>query len=502
MKFLIKFLPFLVIVILSYWAIRPFFVPGFFPMHDDTQVARVFEMNKSLGDGLFPVRFVADLGYNFGYPLFNFYAPLAYYVGGLAAFFTDALTATKIMMVLGVMLAGVFMYLFAKEFWGRGGGLIATLLYLYAPYHALDMYVRGDVAEFWAYAFIPLLFYGLWKAYKERTWTFVILGSLGYAGIILSHNLTGMMVTPFALVFGFFLYLAARSEKKLYKPYYPLLILLIGILLSAFYWLPVFGEMKYTNVLSQVGGGADYKDHFVCPIQLWDSPWGFGGSTPTCVDGLSFKIGKAHIVLFFVSLISVFFLRKNPSASSGQVKFWFAAVSVISLLVAVFLTLAQSRFIWDSLDQMAFLQYPWRFLIVVSFFISFLGGSIIFLGRRFISSKLLLAGFVGFVSAVIIYVNHDAFFTQTVVDKTASDYTNDYTLRWTTSIISDEYMPKNFIKPRIPQEVPEQRIQPTEDVEILSLSQKTQEIKAQVKAKVKTDMLIKQAYFPGWHVFI
>ncbi|HSA83405.1 MAG TPA: hypothetical protein VLF20_00780, partial [Patescibacteria group bacterium] len=81
MNILKKMSPLLLVLGLSYWAVAPFFLPGFFPMHDDTQVARVFEMHKALIDGQFPVRWVADLGYHYGYPIFNFYAPLAYYIG-------------------------------------------------------------------------------------------------------------------------------------------------------------------------------------------------------------------------------------------------------------------------------------------------------------------------------------------------------------------------------------------------------------------------------------
>ncbi len=77
-----KYIPFVFIILLSFWAIKPLLNNGFFPMHDDTQVARVYEMKKALADGVFPVRWSQDLGYGYGYPIFNFYAPLAYYVGG------------------------------------------------------------------------------------------------------------------------------------------------------------------------------------------------------------------------------------------------------------------------------------------------------------------------------------------------------------------------------------------------------------------------------------
>src|SRR3990167_1872112 len=93
------------VLLLSLWVIKPLFVNGFFPMHDDTQVARVFEMGKALRDGMFPVRWVPDLGYGYGYPIFNFYAPLSYYFGGfLTLLGFDALLATKIMMAVGILL--------------------------------------------------------------------------------------------------------------------------------------------------------------------------------------------------------------------------------------------------------------------------------------------------------------------------------------------------------------------------------------------------------------
>src|SRR5436189_5911868 len=107
-----------VIIIFSFWAIKPLFMPGFFPMHDDVQVVRVFEMGRALKDGMFPVRWVNDLGYGYGYPIFNFYAPLAYYIGGFFIAFThDALLATKITMMVGILFAGISMYFLARKFW-------------------------------------------------------------------------------------------------------------------------------------------------------------------------------------------------------------------------------------------------------------------------------------------------------------------------------------------------------------------------------------------------
>ncbi|HVF69971.1 MAG TPA: hypothetical protein VNA13_05420, partial [Xanthomonadales bacterium] len=499
--------------------------PGFFPMHDDTQVARVFEMHKSLSDGMFPVRWVADLGYGYGYPIFNFYAPLAYYIGALFIFLGfNALVATKIMIGLGIILAGVFMYIFAREFWGKTGGVISAALYVYAPYHALNTYVRGAVTELWAYALIPLTFFSIYKLFfdlrvyasleqkskiknqkskiKQDIWFWVCLTAISYAAIIISHNLTAMMVTPFIFLFATFLYIKLRTADTIHKPYFIFLGLLIGIFLSAFYWLPVLFEMKFTDVLSVVGGGSDYKDHFACHTQLWSSPWGFAGSGPGCVDGFSLMIGKLHIVLGIISLIVFPFLFKKDKN-----KFYICLIFLILLLLSIFLTLKESRFIWDALPHMAFFQFPWRFLVTVSFFISFFGGAIFWLLVNIGLPKYILgpANWITctVVIAAIIIINADVFTPQKFISVKTADYTSKDTLNWKISKISDEYMPKGFFKPLRSIDVPKRKFELTDkNLKISSIDEKTQQIRATVIAPEKTTIYVNVAYFPGWHVFV
>ncbi|MBI2420750.1 MAG: hypothetical protein HYV38_01570 [Candidatus Levybacteria bacterium] len=429
----------ILILILSFWAIRPLFTPGFFPIHDDTQVARIFEMGKMLKSGVFPVRWVPDLGYGYGYPIFNFYAPLAYYAGGIFMLLGfDALLATKIMMALGVVLAGLSMYLLAKEFFGKLGGLISGLFYVYAPYHAVDIYVRGDVAEFYAYAFIPIMFLGI---YKKS----ILMGSIGFAAIILSHNLTAMMVTPFLLVAILINYYVAFKEKKSFIINPSSLILVLGLALSAFYWIPALLEMKNTNVLSQIGGGADFRDHFVCIPQLWDSLWGFGGSVAGCIDGLSFKIGKLHIIGSLTALILMFIAMRNKNYNNYR---YYILLVFAGFLISVFLMLDVSRFVWEAIPIMAFFQYSWRFLILASFFSSLLAGYIIWFLKKpatYLSAIILIF--------FLLFYNLKLFNPQAILSKTSEDYTSKRSLKWVASKISDEFLPPNFNKPKSEYEV-------------------------------------------------
>ena len=199
-----RLLGLVVVLLISYVIVRPLLSAGYFPMHDDTQVARVVVMGRALREGQFPVRWVSDLGYGYGYPIFNFYGPLPYYVGGaIHAAGVSGLVATKIMMALGLVLAGVTMYLALSHMVGVSAGMVGAALYMFAPYHAVQAYVRGAVGEYWALVFLPLILWGFWR--KN-----ILVGALGIAGLVVSHTILGYA----GMVFVLFAFLATKMQKQ------------------------------------------------------------------------------------------------------------------------------------------------------------------------------------------------------------------------------------------------------------------------------------------------
>ena len=502
MKYLKQSLPLIFIFLLSLVSIIPFFHSGFFPMPDDTQVARVYEMAKGLTDGMFPVRWSADLGYGFGYPMFNFYDPLPYYIGGIVETVgVNALLATKTMMVLGVLLAGVSMYFLGKEFWGKSGGILSALFYVYAPYHAVDLYVRGDVAEFWAYAFIPLIFLGFWKIYKEEKWRYVVLAGISFALIVISHNLTAMMVSPFLILFAAYLILKAKKKRV---TLYLLATFIVGALLAAFYWLPAISEMQYTNVNSLIGGGSNFRDHFVCLSQLWTSPWGYGGSTKGCVDGLSFMIGKYHILLslcLFIFASTALILRRYFDAFSKE-KLVILVLSFVGFLISIFFTLQISQPIWELIRPMAFLQYPWRFLLMIVFFASFISGSLFWVMGKLIKGKTILIAAIVLLSCLLVLISVKFFVPEKYLPVSSQYYTNAYALQWKTSKISDEYMPKDFQRPQSQDGIANFSGLNSRNSKLISVSKKTQTITLTINASNDEKIILPLAFFPSWHVYL
>jgi len=502
MKILKNLLPIVFVLIFSVFTILPFLRSGFFPIHDDTQVARVYEMAKGLSDTMLPVRWSTDLGYGFGYPIFNFYDPLPYYIGGIIEIVGfNALLATKIMMALGVISAGVSMYFLAKEFWSKSGGILSALFYMYAPYHALDIYVRGDVAEFWAYAFVPLVFLGLWKICKEERWRYVILSAISFAFIVISHNLTALMVSPFLVLFVLYLTLKARNRRVIS---YLLSAFIIAVLLSAFYWLPAILEMQYTNVSSLIGGGSNFRDHFVCLSQLWTSPWGYGGSTKGCVDGLSFMIGKYHILL--ASFLSVFallalFLRRYFNSFSRE-KLIILVLAFLGFLISIFFTLQISQPVWELLRPMAFLQYPWRFLLLIVFFASFISGALFWVMENLVKKKIVTISLLILLSGFLVLVSMKFFVPEKYLQVDSQYYTNAYALQWRTSKISDEYLPKDFKRPQTQNGLANFANLNSNNNKLVSVNKKTQSINLTINAAKTGNITVPLAYFPAWHAYV
>lgn len=503
--FLISAFVLLVGILLCIPAIQPILKGGLFPIHDDTQVVRVYEMYKSLKGGMFPVRWVEDLGYGFGYPIFNFYAPLAYYVGAFGMFAgLNLISATQLMFIFGALLAFVTMYLFIRSLLGQIPGFVAGVLYLYFPYHAVNIYIRGAVGELYAYAFLPLVLWGLVKLFElfqdkhakfEKSLKWIVVASIGIALVAISHNLTLYMLGLILVVFMGLTVVLSKNRKSLIGSY--IFSLILGGMLASFYIIPAALESSYTNVSSQVGGGADYPDHFVCIKQLYESQWGFGGSVVGCTDGLSFKIGKINVLLFIVSFALFIFATLRKQKEEHNVT---EVISYILFGLSIFLLLPISKFLWDVIPGMEFIQYPWRFLNFVGLFFSIIVGFFVYRLTQYSKFAPIIAAAV--IIAATLFFNVKLFVPQSFTDKTVSEYVYQPDIRLRVSKISDEYMPKGFVKPKTEDEISMQTIEIKGKGVVDSFDRNTKSITSTVTLESPSQVKYYLAYFPTWNFYV
>jgi len=370
-----RYLWLLAVVLFTIPAFVTLLKPGINKIQDDMQYFRIYEMNKCFEDGQIPCRWVPDMGYGYGYPLFNYYPPLPYYVGEIFHLIGFSyINSIKILFILGLLFSGIFAYLLGKELWGEYGGLVVSAFYLYAPYHAVDVYVRGALNEFWGLVFFPAVFWVVLKIIKEEKRNFVPLLAFFFGLLLLSHNLMAFFISPFLALWAIFL---IWYFKKSWKIIWRLVLGAIwGIGLSAFFSFPVIFEKKFVHVETMFIGYFNYLAHFATVKQLFFSRfWGYGPSVWGPEDGMAFPIGQIHWGLALISLLIFIYLWfKKRDKESILVLLFF-----VFFLGTAFLTHQRSSFIWSTLPILADMQFPWRFLAISSFFATVLSGSLLFL---------------------------------------------------------------------------------------------------------------------------
>lgn len=346
----------------------PLFIPGFFFHHDDLQVMRIFEMRICLQDLQVPCRWVPDMGYGNGFPLFNYYSALPYYMGAFLSYFLGLINSAKALFFIPLVLGGISMFFLGQKLFGKEAGFLVGVLYLFAPYRALDSYVRGAVAESFALALIPLVFYFSLKIIEKPTRINLVLGSLSLAGFLLSHNIMTMFFMPFVILWNMmFLYL---NKWKNWKAV--LANVILGIGLASFFLLPVFLEKDLVQTETLLQGGSDFRTHFVSVYQLFlDRSWGYGGSEFGPNDTISFQIGWPlwWLVILAIPLLVINFKDTKKSA----IGIFFLAMFFLS----IFMQHNKSAFIWEAIGSLQYAQFPWRFLSLSIFSGAILAGYVL-----------------------------------------------------------------------------------------------------------------------------
>jgi len=225
---------------------------------------------------------------------------------------------------------------------------------------------------------------------------------------------------------------------------------------------------------------------------LWSSPWGYGGSTGGCVDGISFMVGKISLLLAATGLITL--LRRKQTR-------WGGILFGTGIIISIFLCMQLSVYVWDLLRPMAFFQYPWRFLLMVSFFLALLCGAITVAFKK-VNQKYLIIVTAIIIMSVIIFQGR-YFIPQKINPVTSDYYTNQKMLTFTTSKISDEYLPKDFLKPQNFSQVPKSPFSLIDGAGVITdIKNNTTQKSAQVAFVTSGKLYIANAPFPAWHVFL
>lgn len=462
--------------------------PGLPPTHDgEFHVIRFYEFDKALRDGNLYPRWASDLNNGFGVPLFNFVYPLPNYVASILHLFSISfIDAFKINMFVASIVGGVFFYLWTKEFWGRLGGIVSSVFYTFSPYHFVDIYIRGSVGEVWALGLFPAFLWAYARFVRSRSKLFLMFSSIFLALIIFSHNILALMFFIFSL--SYIIFSICMEKEKKYLILNTLYLILLGLGLSAIFWLPAILETKYVTGLQIFDVAANFPQLY----QLFIPSWGSGFSGGGLGNELSYQIGVANlmVVSFSIIIILLQIIRKNK-------KLLLTLFFFICFIVTFYLMLSLSLPIWKAVPFMNYFQFPWRLLSLEILFASFLAGSIFSLNIKNKFINLFFAIFLIFITfalgigyakpAYYMYRNDNYYATRSnFIDGTNS----------IGNVFNTIYLKS------IPAKEKEKAIFTRGAGKIIANKVASNSYSFTILANTNSEIQANLAYFPGWEVYV
>ena len=352
--------------------------PGFYEPHDLHHLADIYQMYRAFSSGQLPPRLGPDFLYNYGYPLFNFYYPLPFYVGALFFSLGFALTSSfKIVFLVTVLLSIIGMYNFLRLNFSKWASFSGAMLFLYTPYRAVQIYVRGAMGEAFALVLLPWVLWIIVKIIRSKNLKLVALGSVIMFLFFIAHNYLWFLSLPFVLLLLIIEYFKDSSEKVEGWQKRLFVSVLLGFLMSSYWLIPAVLERKYIQRLTPFLLG----DHFPFLRQLIVPSWGYGSSVWGPGDEISFQIGLANLLSVIVSLYYLFrnvlsgrdikkvsksftkIIFKNKEES---IAFW----AIFGFISTVFMMNIRSLPFWKLVPFYNFVQFPWRLLFLTTIFLS------------------------------------------------------------------------------------------------------------------------------------
>lgn len=465
--------------------------PAYFGMHDDLQLMRIYQMDKCFKDGQLPCRWVPDMGYGYGYPLFNFYPVMPYYLGELIHLLGFSLIwSVKIDFILSFLVSAVTMFLLGRKLWGSLGGFLSALFYVYAPYHAVDVYVRGAMAEGWSISWAPAVFLMIYLTIEKSSLRNIALLALSIALFVMSHNPLALVFVPVMALWALILII----QKKCFWSIPKLAVAGLWALgLASFFTIPVLLEGRLVHIETLFIGYFNYLAHFVDLKQLFVSRfWGYGPSIWGPDDGLSFQIGWLHTLVMILVVTTAIFSWRKSKANSIILLF----LSAVFIFYA-FLMHPKSNPIWERVTILQNIQFPWRLLSITLFVSSLAAGSLITLPF----SKISKVGLMVMLTAAVMFLYQGYFRIERVVPVTDQEKLSGvlWDMQRTAGIF--DYLPKSAaFPPGGPAPVRPQVIKGT--AEIADYKQGTNWLSFKEISSESATLRLPIIYFPNWKISV
>ena len=291
-------------------------------------------------EGVVYPHWAASANYGAGEPRFVFYPPLSWMLGALLSLFMPWVRVPLVftMVALGLMGAGFFRM--AREWMPEDNAAFAACLYVVNPYVLFVVYERAAYGELLAAAWMPLL-----VLFALRQAPALLELAVVVAGLWLT-NAPAAVMGCYAL--AVLVLVAAIAERRWMLIGRAAAGTALGLALAGFYLVPAIYEQRWVEIQRAIGEGMRVEDSFL---------FGHTGE-PFHDQVLRSASWIAVVLLVATAAAAVLSFRARRRA------LWLPLVTLAVIVGCLLLPF--SDVVWGHAPELKFLQFPWRWLLLLS----------------------------------------------------------------------------------------------------------------------------------------
>lgn len=332
-----------------------------------------FETHRAWSQGILYPHWAQSPNWGAGEPRFVFYPPLSWMLGAVLGYLMKWGWVSATYIFLCLTATGLTTRALARSFLPAANATLAGILATAAPYTLFAAYERAAFSELAAAAMIPLLLlYALRKAGRPFDGGATPLAApltLTFAAIWLTNAPAGVMAS-YLLVFAA---IAAAFFQRSWMPVLRAVIAgMIGLGLAAIYLIPAAWEQRWIAINQVLDIGMRIQDSWLFARHA--------GPDMELHDQILRLVSTILVFTAAVALAALALCLKNRKLSATDRPLWMPLALLIPIVVL--LQFPISAPLWH-LPKMQFLQFPWRWLIVLDVpFVVFLAAAIPLARRR------------------------------------------------------------------------------------------------------------------------
>lgn len=483
-RFYKDFLSAIIIFIVAFILVSDLFIQVGEPVTFDgpTHITLIAQYHKAFSEGDFLVRWTDGFA-NYGLPMGVFAQQTVSILGGLITFITsNVILSYNIVLFLGAFFSSLFFYIFLRIYFRSEAALTGAILFNFASYRIINIYIRGAAPEFFATIFISLILISLYLLIEKRKVWGGILLTVSCALLSLTHPFV-VVIAGVLFIFYFFFLLLHQKKDKLKLFISSGIFALLGFGLASYYLIPLFLEIKY--LYYGLIANPYMPNQFLTLQSFFDPRWFYYYKNDVAVRGnfLKFDLFESLIYLTGFGFV-VYRIIKTK-----KIKFDLLFITVLAGIPILFLLIPFSELIYKNISILGNIQHPWRFLtiaifippIILAYFINKYPKTIYIVGVILVILLLRVPQIYG--KNYTLYPSSHYYFTAENL------YSNDRNTIWSGNTL--EY-PVKKQKPEII----------SGNGKILSENVLNSKREYKVNASTNIEMADYTFYFPGWNVYV